>query len=309
MFNRRCLKLNSIAQAEISAGDAYTTMMIEVNELRKQFAELQKKYTELLPKVDPALVNDVLLRQVENPGVVPIYMLEVFTKEGIDTERAREYIYDKTGMSPAIFDNGTHFATNQKVTLEMLKEISDSDDVVEITGDYTGSIGAYPVSHEHSHKERKLAPSNSGQEVRLEPRVEVKIPTSEERKQSSKQYKFAMYTAAGIVGAIIIAGAIISGGMLPNVNVQPVTTGSAPGILHGYVGGPGGLPAVGAAVVAAEQETGHTANEFVSVDGNYSFELPSGSYIVLVAYPDGTNRIVDDYMVESGTSQKLDFSY
>lgn len=283
--------------------------MTDVSELRRQFAELQKKYTEYLPKVDPALVHDVLLRQMENPGVAPIYMLEVFTKQGVDTERARDYIYGKTGMSPAIFDNGTHFATNQKVTLEMLKEISDSDDVIEITGDYTGSIGAYPVSHEHGHKERRPAPSSTGQVAQLEPRVEVKIPTPEERRQSSKQYRFAMYTAAGIVGAIILAGAVISGGMLPNVNVQPVATGNVPAVLHGYVGGPGGLPAVGAAVVAAEQETGHTVNEFVSVDGNYSFELPPGNYIILVAYPDGSNKIVNDYVVESGSSHRLDFSY
>ncbi len=283
--------------------------MTDVNELRKQFTELQKKYTEYLPKVDPELVHDVLLRQMENPGVAPIYMLEVFTKTGVDTERARDYIYSKTGMSPAIFDNGTHFATNQKVTLEMLKEISDSDDVVEITGDYTGSIGAYPVSHEHGHKERKPMPSSSGQVAQMEPRVEVKIPTPEERKQSSKQYRFAMFTAAGIVGAIIIAGAVLSGGMPPNVNVQPVAPGNVPGILHGYVGGPGGLPAVGAAVVAAEQESGHTVNEFVSVDGNYSFDLPPGSYIIMVAYPDGTNKIVNDYEVESGSSHQLDFSY
>jgi hypothetical protein len=282
--------------------------MTDANELRKQFAELQKKYTEYLPKVDPVLVHDVLLRQMENPGVAPIYMLEVFTKLGVDIERARDYIYSKTGMSPAIFDSGTHFATNQKVTLEMLKEISDSDDVVEITGDYTGSIGAYPVSHEHGRRERKPV-SSSGQIAELEPRVEVKIPTPEERRQSSKQYRFAMYTAAGIVGAIILAGAVISGGMLPNVNVPPVSSGNLPGVLHGYVGGPGGLPAVGAAVVAAEQETGYTVNEFVSVDGNYSFELPPGTYIVLVAYPDGTNRIVNDYAVESGSSHQLDFSY
>lgn len=283
--------------------------MTDVNELRKQFTELQKKYTDYLPKVDPELVHDVLLRQMENPGVAPIYMLEVFTKTGVDTERARDYIYSKTGMSPAIFDNGTHFATNQKVTLEMLKEISDSDDVVEITGDYTGSIGAYPVSHEHGHKERKPMPSSSSQVAQMEPRVEVKIPTPEERKQSSKQYRFAMFTAAGIVGAIIIAGAVLSGGMPPNVNVQPVAPGNVPGILHGYVGGPGGLPAVGAAVVAAEQESGHTVNEFVSVDGNYSFDLPPGSYIIMVAYPDGTNKIVNDYEVESGSSHQLDFSY
>lgn len=282
----------------------------DVSELRKEFAELQKKYSEYLPKVDPALVHDVLLRQMENPGVAPIYMLEVFTKSGIDTQLTRDYIYSKTGMTPAIFDNGTHFATNQKVTIEMLKEISDSDEVVEITGDYTGSIGAYPVSHEHDHRERrKAAPARSNQETQLETPVEVKVPTPDERKRSGSQYRFAMYTAAGIVGAIILAGAIISGGMPPNINVQHVATGSEPGVLHGYVGGPGGLPAVGAAVVAAEQETGHTVNEFVSVDGNYYFDLPPGNYIIMVAYPDGTNKVVNDYAVQTGSSHKLDFSY
>jgi hypothetical protein len=47
----------------------------------------------------------------------------------------------KTGMAPAIFDNGTHYVTNQILTLEMLKEISDSEDVVEIHGSYSGGIG------------------------------------------------------------------------------------------------------------------------------------------------------------------------
>ncbi|MEM2140310.1 carboxypeptidase regulatory-like domain-containing protein [Nitrososphaera sp.] len=283
--------------------------MTDAGELRKEFAELQKKYSEYLPKVDPMLVHDILLRQMENPGVAPIYMLEVFTKPGVNTEQARDYIFSKTGMSPAIFDNGTHYATNQKVTLEMLKEISDSDDVVEITGDYTGSIGAYPVSHEHRHREHPRVAQSSGQVAQLEPRVEVKMPTPEERKQRSSQYRFGMYVAGGIIGTIILAGAVISGGMLPNINVQSAAPGNVPGVLHGYVGGPGGLPAVGAAVVAAEQGTGHTVNEFVSVDGNYSFDLPPGNYIIVVAYPDGTNKIVNDYVVESGASHRLDFSY
>jgi len=45
-------------------------------------------------------------------------------------------------MAPAIYENGTLFVTNQKLTLEMLKEISDSEDVLEIAGDYTDNITA-----------------------------------------------------------------------------------------------------------------------------------------------------------------------
>ena len=77
-------------------------------------------------------------------------MVEVFTKPGVNTEAAKKYIFEKTRMVPAIYDNGTHFVTNHKLTLEMLKEISDSDDVVEVAGEYTGNITARGSSHVHS---------------------------------------------------------------------------------------------------------------------------------------------------------------
>ncbi|MRN69262.1 MAG: hypothetical protein FIO04_06120 [Nitrosopumilales archaeon] len=54
------------------------------------------------------------------------------------------------GMVPAIYENGTHFVTNQKLTLEMLREISDSNDVLEVAGEYTGNITARGSSHVHS---------------------------------------------------------------------------------------------------------------------------------------------------------------
>jgi hypothetical protein len=46
----------------------------------------------------------------------------VFTKSGLNTREVRSYIIQKKGMSPAIYDNGTHYATNQKLTLEMLSK-------------------------------------------------------------------------------------------------------------------------------------------------------------------------------------------
>ncbi len=77
-------------------------------------------------------------------------MVEVFTKPGINPEAAKKYIFEKTGMVPAIYENGTLFVTSQKLTLEMLKEISDSDDVLEVAGDYTGNITVRGSSHVHS---------------------------------------------------------------------------------------------------------------------------------------------------------------
>jgi hypothetical protein len=77
-------------------------------------------------------------------------VVEVFTKPGVNTEAAQKYIFEKTGMVPAIYDKGTHYVTNHKLTLEILKEISDSDDVLEVAGEFTGNITARGASHNHS---------------------------------------------------------------------------------------------------------------------------------------------------------------
>jgi hypothetical protein len=81
-------------------------------------------------------------------------MVEIFTKPDTDSEEMKNKIFEKTGWLPTIYDKGTHYVTNQRLTLEALKEISDSDDVIEVTGDYTGSIGGWGASHEatdHPH--------------------------------------------------------------------------------------------------------------------------------------------------------------
>jgi len=60
-------------------------------------------------------------------------------------EAMKNKIFERTGWLPTVFDKGTHYATNQRLTLETLKEISDSDKVLEVTGDYTGSIGGWEL--------------------------------------------------------------------------------------------------------------------------------------------------------------------
>jgi hypothetical protein len=116
--------------------------------LRIQRRKLQVISTQVLPKVVPVLIGDLLSREIEygatNP---PMYTLEVFTKKGTDQNKAREYIFEKTGMIPAVYDKGTHYVTNQKLTLQILKEISDSDDVFEITGEYSDNCGSIGPTH------------------------------------------------------------------------------------------------------------------------------------------------------------------
>jgi hypothetical protein len=276
--------------------------MSELFELKDQFEELQKNYRQHLPNVDPALIDDLLLRQMENPGVAPMYMVEVFTRPGLDTEKVRDTIIAKTGQCPAIYDNGTHYATHHRLTLDLLKEISGAEGVIEVTGEYSGDSGSWAASHEHGTHESWYAqmPQEQSREI-------VEANKEEHRKND---YRIAIYTAAGIVGAIALAGFIISGGILPNANVnQVIPAGTEPGLLHGYVAGPQGLPAIGASILAVKQGEAFAASEFVSVNGQYDLNLPPGNYIIVAAYPDGTEKTVYDYDIERGSSHELNFAY
>lgn len=288
-------------------------------EIKDQFLELQKKYQKYLPKVDPDLIDDLLLRLMENPRVAPMYMIEVFTKSGLDTEEVRSYIIVKTGMSPAIYDKGTHYVTNQELTLDMLKEISDSEDVIEVTGEYTGGLGGYGASHEHKpyDKRRMITATTTASETTASPAKQILQHQEIKRqgyekpaaRQRGKNYKITIYTAAGIAGAIALAGFIISGGLLPNANVnRSIPAGIEPGSLHGHVTGPGGLPAVGATVLAVQQGNAFVASSFVSITGDYDIQIPPGNYVIYVAYPDGTDetRTVD---IQRGSLQELNFAY
>jgi hypothetical protein len=130
---------------------------LELHRLRIEYEKLFAMYTIILPKINPALIADLLSRETEynNEGRnAPMYTMEVFTKKGIDPEKAKMYIIQKTGMVPAIYDNGTQYVTNQRLTLEMLKEISDCDDVLEVSGEYSGSCASIGSVHEHSVKDK-----------------------------------------------------------------------------------------------------------------------------------------------------------
>ena len=49
---------------------------------------------------------------------------------------------------PAIYDKGTHYATNMRLTLDILKRLDEFEFMEEITGDYTGTLTGLGASHE-----------------------------------------------------------------------------------------------------------------------------------------------------------------
>src|SRR5687768_2485281 len=126
--------------------------MSALNEIRKFFQGLQTLYQTYLPKVDPVLINDLLSRQQKNADTdnAPFYMIEMFTEDGTDEEAKREFIIRKTGMAPAIYDKGTHYVTNQRLTLELLNDLAEPEDVLEITGDFTGNLSGVGASHDYT---------------------------------------------------------------------------------------------------------------------------------------------------------------
>jgi len=121
--------------------------MTGIRDIRIAFQGLQTLYETYLPKVDPRLINDLLSREQQGQADAPFYMVEIFTKSGIDEEAKREYILGKTGMVPSIHDKGTHYVTNHRLTLELLGELAEPEDVLEISGDYTGGLTGIGSSH------------------------------------------------------------------------------------------------------------------------------------------------------------------
>jgi hypothetical protein len=121
----------------------------ELREIRNVFQGLETLYHTYLPKVDPVLLHDLLTREQEEKSErTPFYMVEVFTKPGTDSEWCKRHIWKTTGFVPAVYDKATHYVTNMRLTLEILKTLQDFDFVLEVTGDYTGTLTGRGASHE-----------------------------------------------------------------------------------------------------------------------------------------------------------------
>ena len=128
----------------------------ELNELMVQTRSLGEAYRKVFPKTDPALVYDLISRLQQDPqNNAPVYTLEVFTKEGTDSEKSRDHILQTTGTIPSVYDNGTHYVSTHRLTLEILKKLNDIEYVLDVMGDFTGGAASIGPQHAMGDWKRK----------------------------------------------------------------------------------------------------------------------------------------------------------
>jgi hypothetical protein len=120
----------------------------ELDDIKLQTRLLGESYRKLFPKVDPALVYDLISRLDQDPkNTSPVYTIEVFTREGTDPEKSRDHILQTTGTVPSVYDNGTHYVSTHRLNLEILKKLNDIEYVLEVMGDYTGGAASRGPQH------------------------------------------------------------------------------------------------------------------------------------------------------------------
>lgn len=135
-------------------------------------------------------------------------------------------------------------------------------------------------------------------------------------KLEKHKFKIVLGILVGAIIAVLIIGFLLSGGTTPNGKIGSVFSPlpvykSGQGAINGYIAGPLGLPAVGSTIIAAQQGgSGFTNNAFISIDGKYVFSsLPPGEYIIMVAFPDGSNRVLNHITVDPGSIQTINIKY
>src|SRR6188472_3362334 len=75
-------------------GQQQKQQTLQLQRLRIEYEKLCAVYNTILPKVKPALISDLLLREIDyqtNGRDAPMYTVEVFTKKGMDSEEAKMY--------------------------------------------------------------------------------------------------------------------------------------------------------------------------------------------------------------------------
>jgi hypothetical protein len=124
--------------------------VLQIEDLIRKFEEFQNACRTILPGVNRHLIEDLILYQQENPYIEYMYKIETFTRKDVDVNKIKNAILEKTGMVPEVYDDGTHYVVNQKLTLETLREIVQCDqNILEVRGEYIGNVGLKESEHKY----------------------------------------------------------------------------------------------------------------------------------------------------------------
>jgi hypothetical protein len=248
---------------------------VELQALLMQSMKLEEVYRSVLPKVTSKLIRSLFIILQDDPHVKqPIFMIEIFTEKMHQTQlesfKNHLSLVSGSGSVPAVYDNGSHFVINMKLTFDILKRLNDSNFVLEICGDYTGTVTAVGAASEYRPEEvlhGSSSNSNSkhnriihngsikgqkNQKEEQEPqqhqmagslastdtKMNLETPNSKDKKNNSNRnnYKTIIYTLTAIAGIAIITGFIISGGTFPNINTQSFLHSSASSLTSADIG-------------------------------------------------------------------------
>jgi hypothetical protein len=78
---RRGARIGNLVELRVSKDFTHIIFMSKTREvLQDHFEELQERYQLLLPKFDHSLITTCSCARWENPDIVPMYTIEVFTK-------------------------------------------------------------------------------------------------------------------------------------------------------------------------------------------------------------------------------------
>jgi len=107
-------------------------------DIQIKYDEFQKSCKNILPKVDRKLIEEFLFRKQEDSDIKPRYSLELITREGLDTQKLRDLIWNEMGQMPVVDYNGTYYRIEHTLTLGLLKQLSDHNYVLSVKGSYVG---------------------------------------------------------------------------------------------------------------------------------------------------------------------------
>ncbi len=98
-----------------------------IEDLRQKFHEYKNVMETCLPQVDKKLITEILYLMEKEKA--PVYTLEIFLKENSKTGKIREIVTRHTEENVAFYEGGTHVVAAHKITLQLLRELCENNDV------------------------------------------------------------------------------------------------------------------------------------------------------------------------------------